>query len=115
MPAWGWFALGVLLSALGTISIYLLLRKTSGVETVDRAGLLSSERIRLGVALEAETLARAAAERVARALSAELRDVAERRRSVLEGIDASERARVAELVGDPDALLARLDAVLRQR
>jgi hypothetical protein len=111
MPWWGWMLLGAGLVGAALVAVYIfLLRRPAAA--VDRNALLDSERTRLEDERTAAERGRAEAERVARELEAELRGLVERRKKELEAIDAEKRKEYADLVGDPDALLERIDKIL---
>ena len=113
MTWWGWLLLGAGLAAVAALGLWLLLRRV-GSRDVDREALAKSERVRLRANLEAERERRVEAERVARDLEEELRGIAKKRKEELDAADENARARARELADDPDALLERLDEILRR-
>ena len=111
MPGWGWFLLGVALSAIILVVIWAVLRGRSGV---DAKGLMESERKRLEKERDAERQAKEQIATIANNLEAELRSIAERKKKRLEALDAKKAKELRSLVDDPDTLLARVDAIVGQ-
>jgi hypothetical protein len=111
MPWWGWMLVGAGTAGLITLAIWLLLRRKA-VPAVDRIGLIDSERTRLEAERDAEAAARAAAEKVAANLEAEIRDIAQWKQKQLEVLDAEKARNYRDMAGDPDAILRRLDEIL---
>ena len=111
MPWWGWMLLGGGAVGLVTLGLWLLLRRKAA-PAVDRAGLIDSERTRLEAEAAAEKRGREAAEKVARELEAEIRAIAEWKKTRLEALDADKAQKYRDMAGDPDALLRRLDEIL---
>jgi len=91
--------------------LWLLLRRKAE-PAVDRVGLLESERTRLTEERDAEARGRAAAEKVARELEAEVRAIADWKKTRLEKLDADKAQKYRDMAGDPDAILRRLDEIL---
>jgi hypothetical protein len=112
MPFYGWLGVGAGTALLAVLLLWLRFRRPAGPATVDRAGLADAERERYETVIKAEREARAAAEDVAKRLEAELRGLAADKKARLEALDADSKRTYENLVGDPDALLARLDALL---
>ena len=115
MPWWGWLLLGGAGTGVLVLVAYLLLRRkaTPTGSDADRTALAESARKRVEEDLAAERELRRKAERAAVALEVELRGIATERKRKLEVLDAEKRKEYAALAGDPDALLARVDALLR--
>jgi len=112
VPWWGWMLIGVGISGVVVLGVWLLLPLRRKEPAVDRAGILESEKLRLAEEREAERRGREAAEAVARELEAEIRSIADLKRRKLEELDARESKTFRELGDDPDAILTRLDGIL---
>lgn len=112
MPAYAWLGIGAGVALLSVLALWLRFRRSAGPAAVDRAGLADAERARYEATIRAERELRAAAEDIARRLEAELRGLAEDQRRRLADLDAKTRRDYEDLAGAPDALLARLDALL---
>jgi len=112
VPTWGWILIGVGVGAAVVGVIWYLIHRNR--PRVDRSGLIDSERTRLVEEKNAETKARAIAEKQVKELEAELRAIAERKKKRLEELDEQTAKKFRDLTDDPDALLARVDEILRR-
>ena len=112
MTAWGWVIVGISIGVIAVGALLYLLWGRRSTPVVDRSGLIDSERIRLLEEKNAESKARAIAEKQVKELEAELRAIASRKKKRLEELDEQTAKKYRDLVDDPDVLLARVDEII---
>lgn len=113
MPWWMWLFLGVALAAAGGGLIWAIFF-VGRVRTANKldARIQESVKQREAEEVEIQRLIKDRALKTQFRLEQELRDVADRRKRELEGIEDEVEREARRLADDPDALLARLDRII---
>lgn len=110
MPWWGWLIIVAIVVIAALILGYVWGRKSS--PDVDRKALADSERKALEDEIEAEKVARAAAEQARDQLATDLKQTLAWYNKQKGAIDAAAQKEFTDLVSDPDDLDRKLDALL---